>query len=141
MLLTRLTTRVLIELLENLSKMVTDPVTQTELPHIIVGYSNTTTWQDRFDAWCLEIRAWQLSDPNVPRRDTGSAIDQALFLPGHYVPSAFAYEEGEDDGNKGPPGAVCYAATVIPGKAVADHFPLLLSVQCETQEEHFYSRP
>ena len=136
----KLTSQIDLGCLCEYSRMIVDDATQVELSHIMTGDYNTTSWLDTFNEWCLEEGGWLLSNPSVPTRSTGTVIDRAILFPGHYIPSTFIQRDAEEEVDPDPLGSSYYPAHVAPEMAVADHYPLVIPIPCDVQQEHFHTR-
>ena len=120
------TRRLTMDLLEKVGATSKGRETGEDVPHLIVGDLNTTSWEQLFAEWVGKQGLQELVGPEVPTYALGSSIDKMLFMPGFYVPSSFL-----------PPGdsrladqvdaweAAYYPAAVLEYPMFSDHSPIM----------------
>ena len=96
--------------LETIGATVKGHHTKEDVPHLLVGDFNTSSWGQLFAEWVNTQGLRELVDPEVPTYAMGSAIDKMLFLPGFYIPSSLlppgstrlTDRSGEGEAGRGP---------------------------------------
>ena len=102
----------------------------------MAGDFNTTTWGVLFHEWTQEGGVVDLLEPIIPAFAVGTSSDKFLFVPGFYVPSTFLPpSEGALTEKEFYDAEPYFPAAVLDKTYLAGHFPILLQLPCDAEED------
>ena len=123
-----------LETLEKMGSTAKGVVTGEDVPHLLIGALNTSSWKQLYSEWVGTQGLHELVDPDIPTYAMGPSIDKILFLPGFYIPSSLL-----------PPGdgrflaretlweRPYFPAAVLDYPMFSDHSPVMVPLSSDAQ--------
>ena len=129
------TSQITMSMLEELGATRRGRCTGEDVPHLLIGDFNTTSWGQLFAEWVGKQGMQELVDPAIPTYALGSSIDKMLFLPGYYVPSSLLPPGSarlEDHAEKGV--EPFFPAVVLDYPMFSDHSPVMVPISSDAKK-------